>query len=287
VQEGQIVTVVDPNTNQPFSVQVPVGLQPGHVFSCATPSAAALPTPPLGSSLKEMLANAGGKLRLELPQDAASCTFGPTGGSTTDAPASTTSVTNSSGTEICIIRVGPNMASGVTLSLPDGSDCQSLSARDPCKLLPNGDWSDFHYCLTGTGGPGGKDFVILRDDQCDCGGMIGCQTSEIEMREGGECVFSLDRSAQLWMCPWLIITGCMGGCCVQCMKCGPEYLVQMKGAECGQVRSLGSCGDCGGHDCCESPMDVITSDPAALHGALLCLCFQQWYRLYGPLPSAG
>merc|ERR1712086_571323 len=147
VQEGQIVTVVDPNTNQPFSVQVPVGLQPGHVFSCATPSAAALPTPPLGSSLKEMLANAGGKLRLELPQDAASCTFGPTGGSTTDAPASTTSVTNSFGTEICIIRVGPNMASGVTLSLPDGSDCQSLSARDPCKLLPNGDWSDFHYCL--------------------------------------------------------------------------------------------------------------------------------------------
>ena len=65
VQEGQIVTVVDPNTNQPFSVQVPVGLQPGHVFSCA------LPTPSLGSSLKERLANAGGKLRLGLPQDAA------------------------------------------------------------------------------------------------------------------------------------------------------------------------------------------------------------------------
>ena len=62
VQEGQIVTVVDPNTNQPFSVQVPVGLQPGHVFSCA------LPTLPLGSSLKERLANVGGKLILQLPE---------------------------------------------------------------------------------------------------------------------------------------------------------------------------------------------------------------------------
>jgi len=247
VQEGQIVTVVDPNTNQPFSVQVPVGLQPGHVFGCA------LPTPPLGSSLKERLATAGGKLRLGLPQDTA-------------AGGSTTSVTNSSGTEICIIRVGPNVASLVTLSLPDGSDCQSLSTAHV---------SDYVCALTGTGGPGGKDFVIGLPHWMSLG-LFGCQAPAIELKEGGECVYSLDSPAQLWMCPWMIITGCMGACCVACMRCGPKYLVQMKGAECGEVRSLGGCGDC-----CESPMDVITSDPAALHGALLCLCFAQWYRQFG------
>ena len=234
------MTVVDPNTNQPFLVQVPAGLQPGHVLNSA------LPTPPLGSSLKERLATAGGKLRLGLPQDTA-------------AGGSTTSVTNSSGTEICIIRVGPNMASGVTLSLPDGSDCQSLSATGG---------------LTGTGGPGGKDFVIGQP-HCMSLGLFGCQAPAIELNEGGECVYSLDSPAMLWACPWMIVTGCMGACCVSCMRCGPKYLVQMKGAECGEVDKLGGCGDY-----CESPMDVIASDPAALHGALLCLCFEQWLRRF-------
>jgi len=253
VQEGQIVQVVDPNTNQPFSVQVPVGLQPGHVFSCALPT----PTPSFAwhpnipSPLTERLATAGGKLRLGLPQDAA------TGGSTT-------SVTNSSGTEICIIRVGPNMQSGVTLSLPDGSDCQSLTCG-----------SDIPCSLTGTGGPGGKDFVIGLPDWMDGLGCGWQADPAIILKVGGECVFSLDRPAQPWMCPWLTITCCMGACCATCMECGPTYLVQMKGAKCGEVRSLGGCGDC-----CESPMDVIASDAAALHGALLCLCSAQWLHRF-------
>ena len=141
-------------------------------------------------------------------------------------------------------------------------DCQSL--RRTCSTGT----AATNYFLTGTGGPGGKDFVI-GTPCCAVVGVFGVPV--IELKEGGECGFSLDLPSQLWACPWVIVTGCMGACCVECMKCGPKYLVQMNGAECGEVHSLGGCGD------------VIVSDPAALHGALLCLAFNKWYDRFGPV----
>ena len=77
VQEGHLVQVVDPNTNQPFQVQVPAGLQSGQIFNCALPTspgmlapgqnastaAVTLPPAPGGRLLKEKLANVRGRLR--------------------------------------------------------------------------------------------------------------------------------------------------------------------------------------------------------------------------------
>jgi len=253
VQEGHLVQVVDPNTNQPFQVQVPAGLQPGQIFNCALPTspvapgqiastaAVTLPPAPGGRLLKEKLANVRGRLRLGLPSG------------------NSVKVSDASGVAVCTINY---TAASATLSLPDGSDSQVLHGDSSLQL--NG---------TGTGGPGDVDFVI-GPGGCDFGKCCGFQAMTTELREGNNSIVSLNLPPHPWMCPFLILTGCVGCFCTSCVSCcldEPAYLIELRGKTCGEVRMV-----TGMHHPCGSVMsndtwDIIAEDPTVIHGTLLCL----------------
>ena len=130
VQAGHVVQVVDPNTNQPFQVQVPAGLQPGMVFNCALPTTPVCaqpqqlglpqqpqqPAPALPATLNNW--PAGGSLLKERLANAGGrlrVGLAQTTQSTTEIMVP---VSKPSGEAVCVIRCNWD---GATLSLPDGS----------------------------------------------------------------------------------------------------------------------------------------------------------------------
>ena len=183
-------------------------------------------------------------------------------------------VSDALGVAVCTINY---TAAGATLSLPDGSDSQVLhspgSLQSSCSLHElNG---------TGTGGPGDVDFVI-GSGGCDVGKCCGFQTMTTKLREGNNSIVSLNLPAHPWMCPFVILTGCLGSMCTsQVSSCldEPAYLIELRGKTCGEVRTV-----TGTHH--PSPFwdnsmshgtwDIIAEDPTAIHGTLLCLAHSYW-----------
>ena len=296
VQEGHVVQVVDPNTNQPFQVQVPAGLQPGQTFNCALPTtpvcaqpqqlglpqqpqqpAPALPAtlnnwPAGGSLLKERLANAGGRLRVGLAQ-------------TVNNTEIMVPVSKPSGEAVCVICCKWD---GATLSLPDGSDGQAMTQRVS------------EFGLTGTRSPGGTDFAVDGAiARCPCT-LWGCRPAAIaEVTEGDKCVVGLVVPARPSLCPYnlLCCVLCPISCIIPCISmikpcCSsdPTYIIQLRGEKHGEVctvtgdpdprwpmphsyvdedHSCASVRHCVRAD--ELTLDIIAEDPEAMHGALLCL----------------
>ena len=179
-------------------------------------------------------------------------------------------VSDASGVAVCIINY---TAAGATLSLPDGSDSQVLHDRGSLQSS----CSPSELNGTGTGGPGDVDFVIgSGSDVLKC---CGFQTIDTELREGNNSIVSLNLPPHPWMCPFLILTGCLGSLCTSevssCLD-EPAYLIELRGKKCGEVRMV-----TGMHHPCGSSMsydtwDIIAEDPTVIHGTLLCLAHSYW-----------
>ena len=106
-----------------------------------------------------------------------------------------------------------------------------------------------------------------------------------ELREGNNSIVSLHLPAHPWMCPFVILTGCVGSCCTsQVSSCldEPAYVIELRGKKCGEVRTVTGthhpCGPWVSH----LTLDIIAEDPTAIHGTLLCLAHSYWVEEFGP-----
>jgi len=260
------VQAVDPATNLPFHVQIPPGLQPGQTFSCALPAQNS-------PSLVTALANAGGKLVIGLVEPGPGASFlQETHNSMAVAHIS---VTNGSGALVCTIRFGAMPENGVLLTMPDGSEGAVLSnAKVRQEPYPG---------LKGDVGPGGKKFFVSTPGYGGC--CHGYSDTLMEegwsAENGAESVISLGAPCRPWVIPFLLVTACMGVCCVGCMSCEPTWLVKRGDTTCGEVHRGGACASAsfqGG--CCQSPVSLFAEDPAALHGALLCIIMNHYHGCF-------
>mmetsp|Transcript_8426 Transcript_8426/g.9797 ORF Transcript_8426/g.9797 Transcript_8426/m.9797 type:complete len:212 (-) Transcript_8426:113-748(-) len=163
------------------------------------------------------------------------------------------------GTQIATIKIKEKL---VIIALPDGSVVWESTPKDGS------------LC-----GSAGGSFGLVEAKLLASGSIFMGGGKKVVLLSNGQPVLSLDAPEQYWFLPFLLLTCCMGLCCLPCMK---TEMYLMKGND-----RVGTATFVDGANCC-GRREVRSNDPAVLRASmnLLAMMFYQEWIVGGEAPAA-